>query len=41
MNKLKNNGDKTIKHKNITSKLGVTDKNNHNVFYLEWPSDAT
>jgi hypothetical protein len=41
MNKLKNNGDKTIKHKNITSKLGVTDKNNHNVFYLECSSFIT
>lgn len=33
--KMKINGDKTIKHANIKAKLGLTDKKNHSVFYLE------
>jgi hypothetical protein len=33
--KMKTNGDKTITHSNIKAKLGLTDKQNHNVFYLE------
>jgi hypothetical protein len=33
--KMRTNGDKTIAHANIKAKLGLTDKNNHNVFYLE------
>ena len=33
--KFKVNGDKTIKHDKIKSILGLVDKNNHSVFYLE------
>jgi hypothetical protein len=33
--KLKVNGDKNIKHNKIKARLGLTDKNNHSVFYME------
>jgi hypothetical protein len=33
--KLRMNGNKNIKHNNIKAKLGLTDKKNHSVFYLE------
>lgn len=33
--KMKTNGDKVIKHDRIKAKLGLTNKNNHSVFYLE------
>lgn len=33
--KIKTNGDKTIKHDRIKAKLGLSDKKNHSVFYLE------
>lgn len=33
--KFKINGDKNIKHEKIKAKLGLTDKKNHSVFYLE------
>lgn len=33
--KIKINGDKTIIHNKINAKLGLTDKHNHSVFYLE------
>ena len=33
--KLRINGDKNIKHKNIKARLGLTDKTNHSVFYME------
>lgn len=33
--KIRTNGDKTIKHDAIKAKLGLTDKKNHSVFYLE------
>jgi hypothetical protein len=33
--KLRINGNKTIEHDKIKSKLGLTDKKNHNVFYFE------
>lgn len=29
------NGNKNIKHNTIKARLGLTDKNNHNTFYLE------
>lgn len=34
-NKLRINGNKNITHKTIKAKLGLTDKKNHSVFYLE------
>lgn len=33
--KLKVNGDKIIKHDFIKARLGLTDKKNHSVFYME------
>ena len=33
--KIKVNGDKIIAHDKIKAKLGLTDKSNHSVFYLE------
>lgn len=33
--KLRVNGDKSIKHELINAKLGLTDKKNHSVFYME------
>lgn len=33
--KIKINGDKVIRHERIKAKLGLTDKKNHSVFYLE------
>ena len=33
--KIKVNGDKVITHDKIKAKLGLTDKKNHSVFYLE------
>lgn len=33
--KLRINGNKTIEHEKIKSKLGLTDKKNHTVFYFE------
>ena len=33
--KIKINGNKTINHNNIKAKLGITDKSNHSVFYME------
>jgi hypothetical protein len=33
--KLRVNGNKNIKHKNIKARLGITDKNNHSTFYME------
>jgi hypothetical protein len=35
MNKNKTNGDKTITHNKINGKLGLINKDNHNIFYLE------
>jgi hypothetical protein len=32
---LKINGNKTINHGKIKAKLGLTDKKNHNIFYME------
>lgn len=34
-NEFRINGDKEIKHEKIKAKLGFTDKNNHNTFYIE------
>ena len=33
--KLRVSGDKSIKHELINAKLGLTDKKNHSVFYME------
>lgn len=33
--KLRINGDKNIKHNSIKARLGLTDKKNHSVFYME------
>ena len=33
--KLRVNGDKNIKHKNIKARVGITDKKNQRVFFLE------
>lgn len=35
VDKIKINGDKIITHDKIKAKLGLTDKHNHSVFYLE------
>lgn len=35
LSKNKTNGDKKITHNNIKAILGLTDKSNHSVFYLE------
>jgi hypothetical protein len=35
LSKNKTNGDKKINHNNIKAILGLTDKSNHSVFYLE------
>ena len=35
MQKIKVNGNKNINHKQIKAKIGLTNKTNHSVFYLE------
>jgi hypothetical protein len=34
-NKIKINGNKNVNHEKIKAKVGITDKKNHTVFYLE------